>query len=184
MYAFVFIVCLAVKGDDEESSQNNSNSFLFKSSWLERLNPSPIIVGLNTTKPFNYFKVGDRVQLNFGTWLPFAIETCGKCLGTPLDYQYGIVYSEGCVKDGVQRNIEVYCVSELNSTCVSPHISLYPSYALVRANLGAVIQSGKQVESLVNMLTEVCPFQVAAMFKTNSLQVNCLFDYNCLFVDL
>ncbi len=153
-------------------SSDTSQTFLFKSSWLERVQPTPIIVGLNSEKPKNYFLNGDRVQLNFGTWMQGALETCGKCLGVPLDFKYGVVYSEGIIKDGVQRNIEVFVVNEdFKGDQDNPHLSLYPSFALVKANLGVVIQNTEQVTSLLKTLAEICPFEIAPIFKKSSLQV-------------
>ena len=113
--------------------------FAFQESWLDYC-----VAGENYTH--HRFKRGDRVKLNTSIWRTGSPETGGKNLGTPTENHYGVVISTGCLRDGIQRNVQVVAINddlsidragdemdegdEKNET-LPPLVSLYPSYSLL-----------------------------------------------------
>lgn len=87
------------------------------------------------------------MKLNTAIWRTCSPETGGKNLGTPTENQYGVVISTGCLRDGIQRNVQVVAISDdvsidragdemdeegdEKNEILPPLVSLYPSYSLL-----------------------------------------------------
>eukprot|EP01038_Epipyxis_sp_PR26KG_P004361 gene4361-6169_t len=196
---------------DEEISSNTSGiiaaPFSFCSDWLERahskgsnsgdvlkdliqasISPNSSILSNHKSLASNrygyaniMFSEGDRVQLNPGNWIAKSPTTRSKCLGVPTDNLYGIVKKVGPLRDGVQRNVEVYAICQDSK---ERGVSLYPSYALVLANRHTVVANGEEFDSLVEAVqdfSELASLSInaSALVKKFGLQVWSQFFHLC-----
>lgn len=117
---------------------NTEESYRFRSDWLQR-------VSNDGTQ--NRFRIGDRVRIDIGNWNP-SLETSQKCLGSSILANYGIVISEGVVRNGIQRNIGVIaCTGDMKGSS-----SFYPSYALVHALERFTVMTEDDVISLTQIV--------------------------------
>ena len=80
------------------------------------------------------------MKLNTAILRTCSPETGCKNLGTPTENQYGVVISTGCLRDGIQRNVQVVAISDdvsidragdEKNEILPPLVSLYPSYSLL-----------------------------------------------------
>lgn len=131
----------------------------YRSNWLERV-PN---LGLH------HFGVGDKVQLDYGAWLIEPDLLAGKCLGAAPSHDYGIVCAVGPVRDGRQRNIQVW--SAVGSR--QGHVSLYPAHTLVLA-LRRDVLTPRDREGLAAALQELIPVTARSHTQCESTVVHCI----------
>jgi len=147
--------------------ESNESVFSFQSSWLQR---AP-----NTN---HLFSLRDKVQLDISKWTlsPKTDEwiapdeaAARKCLGNPAQGKFGFVVSNGSIKDGIQRNIEV-----MGSDGT---VSFYSAISLVPAVRASVLDQC-DISSLTKLLEKLITstlgpsilMDVASIVKKNGLR--------------
>jgi hypothetical protein len=161
------VVCIPYNGVEEQRGMlvaavdDPAYCCCFRSSWLQHA---------GRESDFR-FKLGDVVQLDasFQADEPAAhIFFASKCLGLPAAMKYGIVVSEGVVRNNIQRNVEVVTIEDSFDDCepertgVAHRHSLYCARALQPAVPSSVLNRGDH-ETLVQAVQHVmeeCGFKV------------------------